>query len=54
MADFAPGGFCEPPAECQETAVSPDVVLYESVEEGVVAGVPLHELPWKFTTGGKG
>ncbi len=62
ITDFAPGGFVEPPKECEETVVCSEVVVYEAVEETKVeptkaeptANLPLHEVPRKCSTCGKG
>ena len=59
ITDFAPGGFVEMPPETHETVVSDEVMVYEAVEENVVAemetvSLPLHEVMRKSTTTGKG
>jgi hypothetical protein len=66
IKDFAPGGFVEPPAEHEKTVVSSETVVYEAVEEvkaettvnlplaAPAAILPLHEVPRKRTTAGKG
>ena len=60
ITDFAPEGLVQIPPEEQETVVSDEVVVYEAVEEKLPIveeqspGLPLHEVPRKCITAGRG